>query len=98
MRHIAVLTDDKVPGDSQYKFRDRSKALVDKWHGVLNAGKPGAGEKEANGDVAGQGKEDKAKGEEKVMEGTKNLDLNAGANGNGGFLLCEGNRLMTFSC
>jgi hypothetical protein len=55
---------------------------------VLNAGKPGAWEKEANGDVAGQGKEDKAKGEEeKVMEGTKNLDLNAGANGNGGFSL-----------
>jgi hypothetical protein len=85
MRHIAILTDDKVPGDSQYKFRDRAKALVDRWHGVLNAGKSGAGEKEANGDVAG---EEKAKGEEeKVTERTKNLDLNAGfgANGNGGF-------------
>jgi hypothetical protein len=86
MRHIAILPDDKVPSDEKYRFRERAKALVDKWHDVLNAGKSGAaGEKEANGDV---GPEEKPKEEaEKVTEGTKNLDLNASpdANGDGRF-------------
>jgi len=87
MRHIAVLTDDKVPGDEKYSFRERAKTLIDRWHAVLNAGKPSGAEVSANGNVAAvTGKRD----EETVMEGTKNLDLNAGAgvsangNGNGG--------------
>lgn len=85
MRHIAVLTDDKVPGDDKYRFRDRAKALVDKWHGVLNAGKPGTGEKEANGDTgsavaAWGGREEKLK-DEKAMDGMKNSNSNPGANG-----------------
>ena len=75
-----------MPGDDQYKFRERAKALVDRWHGVLNAGKP-PGEKEANGDVGAMYMERGVKDEENVTEGTKNLNLNAGAgaNGNGAF-------------
>jgi hypothetical protein len=96
MRHIAILTDDKVPGDVEFKFRDRAKTLVDKRRVILNAEKlAGMGKQEANGDagvdgdVSG-GKDDKA---EKVTEGTKNLDLNAGANGDGqSFVYCVGGR------
>ena len=87
MRHIAVLTDDKVPGDEQFKFRDRAKALVDRWHGVLNAGKP-PGEKEANGDVVVEaGMTTYVKDEEKISAGTRGLDSSAGANGDGAFLI-----------
>ncbi|OCH89065.1 hypothetical protein OBBRIDRAFT_779052 [Obba rivulosa] len=39
MRHIYALTPEKVPLDDEYKFRDRAKALVDKWQGILNAHK-----------------------------------------------------------
>ena len=45
MRHIAILSEEKVPRDAEFRFRDRAKALVDKWHQILNAGKP-------NGDSA----------------------------------------------
>lgn len=40
MRHIAVLPDDKVPRDEEFRFRDRAKALVEQWHQILNANKP----------------------------------------------------------
>ncbi|KAJ7907375.1 hypothetical protein B0H13DRAFT_2273696 [Mycena leptocephala] len=39
MRHIHLLEPGKVPRDDEYKFRDRAKVLVDKWHGILNANK-----------------------------------------------------------
>ncbi|KAH9949033.1 hypothetical protein B0H21DRAFT_165654 [Amylocystis lapponica] len=39
MRHIHVLTPDKVPRDDEFKFRERAKALVDRWHDVLAANK-----------------------------------------------------------
>lgn len=39
MRHIAALADEKIPNDNQYKFRERAKALVDRWQQVLNANK-----------------------------------------------------------
>lgn len=39
MRHIAVLPDDKVPKDDEFKFRERAKVLVDRWHHILNASK-----------------------------------------------------------
>ena len=35
MRHIHVLPDDKVPRDDEFKFRERAKVLVDKWHDIL---------------------------------------------------------------
>ncbi|KIY73024.1 hypothetical protein CYLTODRAFT_337816, partial [Cylindrobasidium torrendii FP15055 ss-10] len=36
MRHIAALTEDKLPTaiDEQYKFRQRSRVLVDRWQAV----------------------------------------------------------------
>jgi hypothetical protein len=91
MRHIAVLPDDKVPGDAKFRFRDRAKSLVDKWHAVLNAGKPGSGEGEKEGAAntnGDSGAVQEVKEEtEKVTEGTKNLDLNAGTNGDCRFSL-----------
>ncbi|KAH9859001.1 hypothetical protein C2E23DRAFT_717222 [Lenzites betulinus] len=35
MRHIHALGTDKVPRDEEFKFRDRAKVLVDKWHDIL---------------------------------------------------------------
>ncbi|KAI0364417.1 Tudor/PWWP/MBT, partial [Pilatotrama ljubarskyi] len=37
MRHIHALSDDKVPRDDEFKFRERAKVLVDKWHDILKA-------------------------------------------------------------
>ncbi|RDX55244.1 hypothetical protein OH76DRAFT_880528 [Lentinus brumalis] len=34
MRHIYVLADEKVPRDDEFKFRERAKVLVDKWHDI----------------------------------------------------------------
>lgn len=34
MRHIHVLPDEKVPRDDEFKFRERAKVLVDKWHDI----------------------------------------------------------------
>ena len=39
MRHIAVLTPEDVPRDGDFHFRDRAKALVEKWRQILNANK-----------------------------------------------------------
>ena len=47
MRHIAVLPAEKVPRDTEFNFRDRAKALVDKWHQILNANKPNGAEASA---------------------------------------------------
>lgn len=43
MRHIAVLPDDKVPRNAEFKFKDRADALVKKWQQILNANKPANG-------------------------------------------------------
>lgn len=43
MRHIHVLSVDKVPRDDEFKFRVRAKALVDKWHDILSASKASEG-------------------------------------------------------
>ncbi|KAF7343715.1 PWWP domain-containing protein [Mycena sanguinolenta] len=37
MRHIHLLDAAKVPRDDEFHFRDRAKALVDKWHEILNS-------------------------------------------------------------
>jgi len=56
MRHIAVLSEDKVPRDAEFKFRERAKALVDKWHQILNANKSnGAEAVTTNGAAKGDG-------------------------------------------
>ena len=57
MRHIAVLPEEKVPRDAEFKFRDRAKALVDRWYQVLNANKHNGTETTSNG--ATKGEEDK---------------------------------------
>ena len=57
MRYITRLTDDKVPRDDEFKFRERAKALVDKWHQLLNANKSNGLDAGANGKM---GKEDDA--------------------------------------
>ena len=48
MRHIAALPEDKVPRDSEFKFRERSDVLVKKWHQILNATKGANGEPPSN--------------------------------------------------
>ncbi|KAF5338103.1 hypothetical protein D9758_015382 [Tetrapyrgos nigripes] len=35
MRHITALEPDKVPKDDEFKFQDRAKVLVEKWHHIL---------------------------------------------------------------
>ncbi|KAI0779595.1 hypothetical protein C8Q74DRAFT_702710 [Fomes fomentarius] len=37
MRHIHALPDDRVPRDDEFKFRERAKILVDKWHETLKS-------------------------------------------------------------
>lgn len=49
MRHINALSKDKVPRDDEFHFKDRAKALVDKWHEVLYDNK---GNSKANGTAA----------------------------------------------
>lgn len=50
------------------------KNLVEKWHDILNASKPGAeSPAETTGHINGKSEE---KGTEAVTHGTKNLDLN----------------------
>ena len=39
MRHIHMQPADKIPRDEEVRFRERAKALVDKWHVILNASK-----------------------------------------------------------
>ena len=34
MRHINSLSLEKVPRDDEFKFRERAKVLVDKWHDI----------------------------------------------------------------
>ena len=73
MRHITVLTDDKVPRDDEFKFRERAKALVDQWHQVLNANKSNGTDASANGRTS---KEDDAA----VVKGAAAIDLNGQGN------------------
>ncbi|GJE92844.1 hypothetical protein PsYK624_090020 [Phanerochaete sordida] len=84
MRHIHALSAEKVPRDDEYKFRERAKVLVDKWHDILSANKEAAIRKPAtngkphaedagaaNGKDEANGKEEKeatAVVEEKITE------------------------------
>ena len=36
MRHISLLEPAKIPQDDEFQFRDRAKALVDKWSKMLH--------------------------------------------------------------
>ena len=44
MRHVTALPEDKVPRDSEFKFRERAQALVDKWYQILNANRSNSAE------------------------------------------------------
>ncbi|PFH53662.1 hypothetical protein AMATHDRAFT_900 [Amanita thiersii Skay4041] len=76
MRHIAALTSDKIPRDDEFKFRERAKALVDKWHQILNANKPNGAESVA---PAANGSPAKATEGMKGAEPTKEKEQSAAA-------------------
>jgi hypothetical protein len=78
MRHIAALPSEKVPRDDEFKFRERAKVLVDKWHQVLGSNKPNGTETAANGDPL----------EAVVTAGTAAIDLNGKAEGEGNPPIC----------
>jgi hypothetical protein len=71
MRHIAALSAEKVPKDDDFKFRERAKVLVDKWHQILNANKPNGADAVANG----------SKIDGDLTAGTAALDLNGNVDG-----------------
>ncbi|KAL0957086.1 hypothetical protein HGRIS_003182 [Hohenbuehelia grisea] len=74
MRHVTALEDKKVPRDSEFKFRDRAKALVEQWHTILHKASDDvngdAKEKEKSSPPDGEGKTDA------VADKTAALDLN----------------------
>ncbi|KAF7288327.1 PWWP domain-containing protein [Mycena chlorophos] len=39
MRHVHLLEPERVPRDAEFRFRDRAKALVDRWTEMLNEDK-----------------------------------------------------------
>ncbi len=94
MRHIHVLTDDKVPRDDEFKFRERAKVLVDKWHDILKANGASDAKPATNGSrkaadtedaVTANGKANEAKengsksGEDVVMKGDDASPVNGAA-------------------
>lgn len=89
MRHIAALGDDKMPPrDEEFHFRTRAKSMVDKWHQILNANKPGPGSPtiSAIGNAPANGKTTTTTesataalatpGADEVTKATENIDLN----------------------
>lgn len=86
MRHIHALTPDKVPRDEEFKFRERAKALVDKWHDIINAKKPnGAGADEAAkaSALATNGTSNGAKSEDAAVSANGKEDSEGPAKANG---------------
>ncbi|KAF7322183.1 PWWP domain-containing protein [Mycena kentingensis (nom. inval.)] len=53
MRHIHVVPVGQIPRDAEFHFRDRAKALVDRWHQILNANKTEGGSKDGVNGHAG---------------------------------------------
>jgi hypothetical protein len=71
MRHIHLQPSDKIPRDDEFHFRSRAKALVDKWHVIVNASKdagPGANGTPAGSSPTAPSKVDKT--DEDVPNGT----------------------------
>lgn len=91
MRHITLLTPDRVPRDAEFHFRERAKALVERWQLVLGAAKGGENGSKDGKEVNGSVKEDakvngngdakeEAKGDAKaVTDGAAAIDLNGTA-------------------
>ncbi|KAI0358717.1 Tudor/PWWP/MBT [Trametes cingulata] len=90
MRHIHALSDDKVPRDDEFKFRERAKVLVDKWHDILKANGAPESKPAANGTRKAADAEDAAvsspngKAEENGTEAKQNgtaMEVDADAKG-----------------
>ncbi|KAI0644711.1 hypothetical protein C8Q79DRAFT_790447 [Trametes meyenii] len=88
MRHIHALSDDKVPRDDEFKFRERAKVLVDKWHDVLKANgapesKPATNgtRKAADAEDAAASPNGKENGAEAKENGTASMEVDADAKG-----------------
>ncbi|KAI0674894.1 hypothetical protein C8Q78DRAFT_508117 [Trametes maxima] len=88
MRHIHALSDDKVPRDDEFKFRERAKVLVDKWHDVLKANgapesKPATNgtRKAADAEDAAASPNGKENGTETKENGTASMEVDADAKG-----------------
>ncbi|KAL4246596.1 hypothetical protein ABKN59_008780 [Abortiporus biennis] len=88
MRHIHALNADKVPRDSEFKFRDRAKVLVDKWHELVNANKANGdsvsavkpatnGKAQANGKKKKEEKKEEASAEETPVADVSAMDVDA---------------------
>ena len=80
MRHIAAQDDGKVPRDTEFKFKDRAQALVNKWHQTISPAK-------ANGTTNGAVEEksmevdkDKA-GSAEIKAADESAKTDAGADG-----------------
>ncbi|KAL1945865.1 hypothetical protein VTO73DRAFT_1867 [Trametes versicolor] len=87
MRHIHALSDDKVPRDEEFKFRERAKVLVDKWHDVLKTtngapeSKPAAnGARKEDGPASTNGKSENGATEAKA-NGVAAMEVDADAKG-----------------
>lgn len=85
MRHIHALSDDKVPRDDEFKFRERAKVLVDKWHDVLKTtngapeSKPAAnGARKEDGPASTNGKSENGATEAKA-NGVAAMEVDADA-------------------
>jgi hypothetical protein len=72
MHQIAILSDDQVPRDDEFRFRDRAGALVDKWYQDL-VQKPSVAE---SGGANGKAKSNGGDMEEAVMQWMVALGLN----------------------
>ena len=72
MRHIHALADEKVPRDGEFKFRERAKVLVDKWHDILKANGASESTKPAT-----NGTRKAADAEEVVANGKVDVDAKA---------------------
>jgi hypothetical protein len=67
MRHIAALSPEKLPRDSEFSFKQRAKVPVDRWQEVLNASKSNGTDDavtaEANGPVGDEDNKMQVEGE-----------------------------------
>jgi TFIIS helical bundle-like domain len=89
MRHIQSQGDGKIPRDDEFKFKDRAKALVEKWHQILNSNKSnGTASTTAKGDEATIGTDPEtdnmdvdAKGDPEVADDKENIPENEDAVG-----------------
>ncbi|KAJ7838514.1 hypothetical protein B0H14DRAFT_1083486, partial [Mycena olivaceomarginata] len=76
MRHIHLLEPGKVPRDEEFKFRDRAKALVDRWHGILNSNSTGAPKENGHAKAVGE------EGADEAAESTA-MDVSGAGEGEG---------------